>query len=80
MHTTDDIIKLSELQPNESAVLQADDQNPILMQIMNMGCIPGEEVIIRRVGAFGDPIAFQISDITLTVRLDDAQEIAVRRV
>ncbi len=79
MHTSNEIIKLSDLRPDELAILVPAEDNTILMQIMNMGCIPGEEIIIKRVGAFGDPIAFEVCDITLSIRLEDAQEIEVQK-
>ncbi len=77
MQTSQKIIKLSQLQSGEIGALISDPDNPVYMQIMNMGFIPSENIIIRNVGLMGDPIAYKVRDVLITIRKSDADTLQV---
>lgn len=42
---------------------------------MEMGCIPGEAVVIENIAPLGDPIAIQVAGYSLSLRKNDARHI-----
>lgn len=52
----------------------------VFLKLLDMGCIPGEEVSIIYRAPLGDPIAIKVSGYTLSVRLDEARKIEVKKV
>ena len=45
------------------------------VKLMEMGCLPGEEVTIARVAPLGDPIAVNVSGYQLSLRKFEASTI-----
>ena len=48
------------------------------LKLLEMGCIPGEEVKMNSRAPFGDPITIIVNDYTLSLRLDEAQTILLK--
>lgn len=69
------LYRLSELKPGASGVIQAFDENETKIKLMEMGCIPGEPIIIENIAPMGDPMAIQISGYSLSIRKKDAMHI-----
>ncbi len=42
---------------------------------MEMGCIPGEEVVVEQVAPLGDPISIRVAGYALSLRLNEADQI-----
>lgn len=42
---------------------------------MEMGCIPGEEVVVEQVAPLGDPISIRVAGYSLSLRLNEADQI-----
>ncbi len=78
MQIDSQIIKLSELRSGQSAVLIVQDSSDVAMPLLGMGCIPGEEVVVKSLGLFGDPIAFLVNENKISIRREDAEKIKVR--
>ena len=69
---------LKELKIGESAVIDAVGGSGALRQhFLDMGLIPGEKVTLVKFAPMGDPMELQIHGYELTLRLDDAAQIAV---
>ncbi|NJE06781.1 ferrous iron transport protein A, partial [Thermococcus sp. M36] len=49
-------------------------------KLMEMGCVPGETVIIEQIAPLGDPISISIAGYSLSLRLDEAGSIMVEEV
>ena len=49
------------------------------MRLLDMGLIPKTKVEVRKTAPLGDPIEIQVRGYELTLRLEDAKRIAVRR-
>ena len=70
---------LKNLKAGESAVITAVGGEGALRQhFLDMGVIPGAEVTVVKFAPMGDPIELQIHGYELTLRLADADQIAVR--
>lgn len=70
---------LKNLKAGESAVITAVGGEGALRQhFLDMGVIPGAEVTVVKFAPMGDPVELQIHGYELTLRLADADQIAVR--
>ncbi len=69
---------LKELQVGASAVVTAvGGQGSLRQHFLDMGVIPGAEVTVVKLAPMGDPMELQIHGYELTLRLDDAAQIAI---
>ncbi len=69
--------RLSDLKPGQRAIIKKFSSNDIFLKLMEMGCLPGEEVIFEQVAPLGDPISISISGYILSLRHNEAEEIIV---
>jgi Fe2+ transport system protein FeoA len=44
---------------------------------MEMGCVPGERIVMEQVAPLGDPISVKVSGYHLSLRLNEAEHIIV---
>ncbi len=49
------------------------------LKLLEMGCTPGEQVILERVAPLGDPIAIRVSGYLLSMRKAEAATVLVRK-
>ncbi len=70
-------MKLTELKPGQKAVIRNFESNELSIKLLEMGCIPGEEIFLEQVAPLGDPISVSISGYSLSLRLAEAEEIIV---
>ena len=71
------IIKLSELKPGQTGTITEFRSNEILLKLMEMGCIPGERILLEQVAPLGDPICISVAGYHLSLRLNEAEHIFV---
>lgn len=69
--------KLSELKPGQSAIIRKFNSTEISLKLMEMGCLPGENVILEQIAPLGDPISITVAGYKLSLRLDEAEEIII---
>jgi ferrous iron transport protein A len=69
--------KLSEIKIGEKAVIKAFADDDIFLKLMEMGCIPGEEITVDQIAPLKDPISVIISGYRLSLRLNEAEKIIV---
>ncbi len=71
-------MKLNELKPGRSAVIEAVGGEGALRQhFLDMGMIPGTEVTVVKLAPMGDPMELRIHGYELTLRLADAENIDI---
>lgn len=68
-------MKLSELKTGESGRIKGFQSSELELKLMEMGCIPGELVIVEKVAPLGDPISIRVSGYSLSLRMDEANQI-----
>ncbi len=66
--------------PSLSPSSEVADRDDIHLKLMEMGCIPGEEVCIVKVAPLGDPISISVAGYHLSLRRTEAQYIWVEEV
>ncbi|MFM2362851.1 MAG: hypothetical protein RLZZ316_1753 [Bacteroidota bacterium] len=69
--------RLSDIETGKNAVIKSFENNDIFLKLMEMGCVPGEVIKIEQRAPLGDPIAITVSGYSLSLRLDEAQNIFV---
>jgi ferrous iron transport protein A len=68
-------MKLTELKPGEKAVIKSFTSPDLALKLMEMGCIPGEIIVIEQIAPLGDPISIRIAGYSLSLRLNEADHI-----
>jgi len=69
--------RLSEVKVGKRAVIKSFENDDIFLKLMEMGCIPGEEILVEQVAPLGDPISITVSGYQLSLRLNEAENILV---
>jgi ferrous iron transport protein A len=69
--------KLSELEPGQQAIIRKFDKDDLFLKLMEMGCLPGEMIVLEQIAPLGDPISVSISGYSLSLRLNEAESILV---
>ena len=55
-------------------------QSPELeLKLMEMGCIPGEELVVEQIAPLGDPMSIRIAGYSLSLRKNEANQIIVEK-
>ena len=70
--------KLSEIKKGESAVVESFNDDEMKLKLMEMGCLPGEKITVDRFAPLGDPMAIVVGDATISIRIDEADNVVVR--
>lgn len=61
-------MKLSDLKAGEQGTIRGFEASDLELKLMEMGCIPGEKVIVEKVAPLGDPISIRIAGYSLSLR------------
>jgi ferrous iron transport protein A len=71
--TTVDLLKIGE-----KAIINHVDLDKIPMKLLEMGCLPGNELEVIQIAPFGDPIYLNVNNGShLAIRMETAHEIEV---
>jgi len=71
------VARLSELKPGQGGIIKEFISTEILLKLMEMGCVPGELIMVEQIAPLGDPISVTVADYRLSLRLDEADQIIV---
>jgi ferrous iron transport protein A len=71
------IIKLSELKPGQAGTIRECNSADIFLKLMEMGCVPGESILLEKIAPLGDPISISVAGYRLSLRLNEAEHILV---
>lgn len=71
-------MKLSQLAPGQSGVIKEFTDLEMSVKLMEMGCLPGEAIIVERFAPLGDPMAITVSGYQLSLRLKEASTIILQ--
>ncbi|HEU4632887.1 MAG TPA: FeoA family protein [Flavisolibacter sp.] len=72
-------MKLSELKSGEKGRIKAFESSELELKLMEMGCIPGEEVVVEQKAPLGDPISIRVAGYSLSLRINEASQIIVEK-
>ncbi len=72
------IKKLTEVRLGQTVVIHSFENNDIFIKLMEMGCVPGEQIKIEQIAPLGDPISISVAGYNLSLRLNEAENILVK--
>lgn len=70
-------ITLAQLHKGQKAIIQDFNIEEIPLKLLEMGCLPGNEVTLLQVAPFGDPLYITVNDSHVAIRLETAKEISI---
>lgn len=68
---------LAQLSLGESAIIESFTDEEMSLKLLEMGCTPGEKVVIHKIAPLGDPIAITVSGYMLSMRRAEASTVVV---
>ena len=76
-----DTTPLSDLKPSQSGVVDSyDTHDETAERLREMGLVRGTQVFVKRLAPLGDPMELCVRGYALSIRLQDASRIRVRRI
>ncbi|MDQ6889260.1 MAG: ferrous iron transport protein A [Bacteroidota bacterium] len=70
-------MKLSNVKPGTKVKIKSFENDEIILKLMEMGCLPEEEITVWKKALFGDPIYLLVAGYSLSLRKDEAEKINV---
>lgn len=68
-------MRLSDLLKGESGTIDSFTDELMSIKLLEMGCLPGEQVFVDQIAPLGDPIAITVSGYQLSLRKSEASTI-----
>lgn len=68
-------MRLSQLKAGQRGKVKGFESSELELKLMEMGCIPGEIVVVEQIAPLGDPISVRISGYSLSLRKNEAHQI-----
>lgn len=72
--------RLSEIKVGKSVIIKSFEKDDIFLKLMEMGCVPGEIVIVDQIAPLGDPISILVAGYHLSLRINEAENIWVEEI
>jgi len=69
--------RLSEVSIGKRVTITSFEKDDLFIKLMEMGCVPGEEVKVEQIAPLGDPISISVAGYSLSLRLNEADHIFV---
>ena len=70
-------MRLSQLTVGETGIVKEFTDLEMSIKLMEMGCLPEEEITVWKKAPLGDPIYVLVAGYSLSLRLDEADQIIV---
>ena len=71
------IVKLTELVFKQKAIIISFGDSELYVTLLEMGCIPEEEISVELTAPLGDPMAIEVAGYRLSLRRNEAEHILV---
>jgi ferrous iron transport protein A len=68
---------VAEMLPGETAVIAGFGDEQIGLKLLEMGLLPGTAIRFNFSAPFGDPVCVSVSDVDLSLRLEEAATISI---
>jgi ferrous iron transport protein A len=70
-------IRLTDLPMRQRAIIRSFGETELYVKLLEMGCIPEEEISVELTAPLGDPIAVNVAGYQLSLRRSEAEAILV---
>lgn len=71
------MLKLSNVKTGTKVKIKSFENDEIILKLMEMGCLPEEEITVWKKAPLGDPIYVLVAGYSLSLRIDEAEKINV---
>ena len=71
------LIPLSSLPFKQKGIIKSFGEASLYVTLLEMGCIPNEEISVELAAPLGDPIAIKVAGYQLSLRKSEADSIMV---
>lgn len=68
---------IADLKIGELAIIKAFQKVDLSLKLLEMGCLPGVEVMLDFVAPFGDPLGIQVNGYCLAMRKEEAATVLI---
>lgn len=68
---------IAQLQIGEKGIITDFDSSVIPLKLIEMGCLPGNAVVLIQKAPLGDPLFLNINDSLLAIRMEMAKDIFI---
>ena len=69
---------IHSLKKGQKAIIIDFDIEAVPLKLLEMGCLPGNEVELLQIAPFGDPLYLNINGSHLAIRIETAKQIEVK--
>ena len=73
-------LTIADLKKGESAVITDSSSNDIPLKLLEIGCLPGNEVKFLQLAPFSDPMYLNVNDSFLAIRKETASLIVIEKI
>lgn len=73
-------LTIADLKKGESAVITDSSSDDIPLKLLEMGCLPGNEVKLLQLAPFSDPMYLNVNDSFLAIRKETASLIVIEKI
>lgn len=70
--------KLSDLEPGSKGIIDSYTDDELSLRLLELGCLPGEEIEVAHIAPLGDPIAINLYGHKLSLRKKEAECILLK--
>jgi ferrous iron transport protein A len=71
---------LAELKKGQKAIVRSFTNDSLSTRLIEMGCLPGETIMLSRTAPLGCPLAINIAGYELSLRRDEASSVIIELV
>ena len=69
--------KLSELSVGQKGIIASINDDELVLKLMEMGFLPGEQVVVEQIAPLGDPISVMVAGYQVSLRISEAEAIFI---
>ena len=73
-------LTIADLKKGEQGIITDSSSKNIPLKLLEMGCLPGNEVKLLQLAPFSDPLYLNVNDSFLAIRRDTAALILIDRI
>ncbi len=71
------MLSLAELQKGQKAVIRSFTNDTLSTRLIEMGCLPGEEILLSKKAPLGCPYAIKVAGYELSLRKEEAATVLI---
>ncbi|TRX36715.1 FeoA family protein [Flavobacterium restrictum] len=71
---------IHSLKKGEKAIIKDFDIDAVPLKLLEMGCLPGNQVELLQIAPFGDPLYLNVNGSHVAIRIETARQIEVEKI